>query len=137
MRRQLEYANAGWDVVLGTVTVTDWDGHPPHVPVAFGERYAFGPGPHPHVHGANLGIRASAYLATGGFRPLRTAEDHAMLAAATQAGCPVVHAGDIPVQTSGRRLARAPRGFSNLLRTLADGRDAETRPEGVYQRATG
>jgi glycosyltransferase involved in cell wall biosynthesis len=120
LRRQLEYADAGWDVVLGTVTVTDWDGHPPHVPVAFGERYAFGAGPHPHVHGANLGIRASAYLATGGFRPLRTAEDHAMLAAATQAGCPVVQADDITVETSGRRLARAPRGFSNLLRTLAD-----------------
>jgi glycosyltransferase involved in cell wall biosynthesis len=137
LRRQLEYAQAGWDVVLGTVTVTGWDGYPPHVPVAFEERYAFGSGPHPHVHGANLGIRASAYLATGGFRPLRTAEDHAMLAAATQAGCPVVHAGDIPVQTSGRRLARAPRGFSHLLRTLADGRDAETRPEGVCQRATG
>ena len=42
LRRQVEYANAGWDVVLGTVTVTDWDGHPPHVPVAFEERYAFG-----------------------------------------------------------------------------------------------
>jgi hypothetical protein len=68
LRRQLDYANAGWDVVLGTVTVTDWDGHPPHVPVAFAERYAFGSGPHPHVHGANLGIRASAYLAAGGFR---------------------------------------------------------------------
>ena len=122
LRRQLEYANAGWDVVLGTVTVTDWDGHPPHVPVAFEERYAFGSGPHPHVHGANLGIRASAYLAAGGFRPLRTAEDHALLAAATEAGCPVVQAGDITVETSGRRLARAPRGFSNLLRTLADRR---------------
>jgi hypothetical protein len=43
-----------------------------------------------------------------------------MLAAATQAGCPVVQADDITVETSGRRLARAPRGFSNLLRTLAD-----------------
>ena len=42
LRRQLEYADAGWDVVLGTVTVTDWGGHPPHVPVAFEERYAFG-----------------------------------------------------------------------------------------------
>ena len=72
--------------LLGTVTVTDWDGHPPHVPVAFAERYAFGSGPHPHVHGANLGIRASAYLAAGGFPPLRTAEDHALLAAATRAG---------------------------------------------------
>ena len=122
LRRQLDYANAGWDVVLGTVTVTDWDGHPPHVPVAFAERYAFGSGPHPHVHGANLGIRASAYLAAGGFPPLRTAEDHALLAAATRAGCMVAQASDIAVETSGRRLARAPRGFGDLLRTLADQR---------------
>jgi len=122
LRRQLEYADAGWDVVLGTVTVTDWDGHPPHVPVVFEHRYASGSAPHPHVHGANLGIRASAYLAAGGFRPLPTAEDHALLAAATQAGCSVVQAGDITVETSGRQVARAPRGFSNLLRTLADRR---------------
>ena len=122
LRRQLDYAIAGWDVVLGTVTVTDWDGHPPHVPAAFAERYAFGSGPHPHVHGANLGIRASAYLAAGGFPPLRTAEDHALLAAATRAGCMVAQASDIAVETSGRRLARAPRGFGDLLRTLADQR---------------
>jgi Glycosyl transferase family 2 len=122
LRRQLEYADAGWDLVLGTVTVTDWDGHPAHVPGAFAERYAFGPGPHPHVHGANLGMRASAYLAAGGFRPLRTAEDHALLAAATEAGRAVVQAGDITVETSGRRWGRAPSGFSNLLRTLANGR---------------
>jgi len=43
LRRQLEYADAGCDVVLGTVTVTDWDGHPPHVPIAFEERYALVP----------------------------------------------------------------------------------------------
>ena len=125
LRRQAEYANAGWDLVLGTVTVTDWDGHPPHVPVVFEERYTSAGPHHPHVHGANLGIRASAYLAAGGFRPLHTAEDHALLAAATQAGCPVVQAGDITVATSGRRLARAPRGFSNLLRTLADRRGSD------------
>ena len=108
LRRQLHYANAGWDVVLGTVT--DWGGHPPHVPVAFAKRYAFGSGPHPHVHGANLGIRASAYLAAGGFPPLRTAEDHALLAAATRAGCMVAQASDIAVETSGRPAgARAPR----------------------------
>jgi glycosyltransferase involved in cell wall biosynthesis len=117
--RQLSYAGRGWDVVLGTVEVAGWDEHPPHVPAAFDARYEFGAGPHPHVHGANLGIRASAYLAAGGFRPLRTAEDHALLATATEAGCAVVHAGDISVRTSGRRQARAPRGFSHLLRTLA------------------
>ena len=32
------------------------------------------------VHGANLGIRASAYLAAGGFKSVRTAEDHALVA---------------------------------------------------------
>ena len=119
LRRQLEYADAGWDVVLGTVTVSNWDGHPPHVPHAFERRYAFGAGPHPHVHGANLGIRASAYLAAGGFPPLRTAEDHALLAAATEAGCAVLQAGDHTVETSSRRQARAPDGFGHLLRTLA------------------
>jgi glycosyltransferase involved in cell wall biosynthesis len=119
LRRQLRYAERGWDVVLGTVAVADWDEHPPHVPAAFEALYEDGGGPHPHVHGANLGIRASAYLAAGGFRPLRTAEDHALLAAAAEAGCPVVQAGDITVRTSGRRQARAPLGFSYLLRTLA------------------
>ena len=119
LERQLRYADQGWDVVLGTVAVADWDGHPAHVPAAFDALYDFGDGPHQHVHGANLGIRASAYLAAGGFRSLRTAEDHALLAAATEAGCSVLQASDIIVQTSARRRARAPLGFSHLLRTLA------------------
>ena len=119
LERQLRYASQGSDVVLGTVTVADWDEYPSHVPAAFDALYEFGDGPHPHVHGANLGIRASAYLAAGGFRSLRTAEDHALLAAATEAGCSVLQASDITVETSARRRARAPLGFSHLLRTLA------------------
>jgi glycosyltransferase involved in cell wall biosynthesis len=133
LRRQLGYADQGWDVVLGTVTVTDWAGHPPHAPAVFEARYAFGAGPHPHVHGANLGIRASAYLAAGGFRPLPTAEDHALLAAATEAGCQVLQAADITVETSARRQARAPRGFSHALRALA----AEPSPGGASPAAAG
>ena len=133
LRRQLSYADQGWDVVLGTVTVTDWAGHPPHAPAVFEARYAFGAGPHPHVHGANLGIRASAYLAAGGFRPLPTAEDHALLAAATEAGCQVLQAADITVETSARRQARAPRGFSHALRVLA----AEPGPGGASPAAAG
>ena len=101
------------------MTVTDWSEHPPQVPIAFGARYESGGRPHPHVHGANLGIRASAYLAAGGFTPLRTAEDHALVAAAARAGCSVLRASDIPVRTSARRQARAPIGFGHLLRTLA------------------
>jgi glycosyltransferase involved in cell wall biosynthesis len=117
--RQLGCAGQGWDVVLGTVTVTDWSEHPLHVPAAFAARYESAGRTHRHVHGANLGIRASAYLAAGGFTPLPTAEDHALVAAAARAGCSVLRASDITVQTSARRQARAPLGFSHLLRTLA------------------
>ncbi len=130
LRRQLRYASQGWDVVLGTVSVADWDGHPPHVPAAFAARYESGDGPHPHIHGANLGLSASAYLAAGGFQSLRTAEDHALVAAVTQAGCAVLQASDIAVQTSARHRARAPHGFSHLLRTLAG-------PGGVSHPVTG
>jgi hypothetical protein len=118
LSRQLAHANQGWDVVLGTVTVTDWEDHPAHVPVAYQTLYEFGDRAHPHVHGANFGLCASVYLAVGGFRPLRTAEDHALLAAVTDAGYAVLRASDISVQTSARRHARAPGGFSHLLRTL-------------------
>jgi hypothetical protein len=118
LRLQLAQADQGWDVVLGTVSVTDWSEHPPQVSTAFAARYESGGRPHRHVHGANLGIRASAYRAAGGFMPLRTAEDQALVAAAAQAGCSVLQANDITVETSARRQARAPLGFSHLLRTL-------------------
>ena len=119
LQRQVAHADQGWDVVLGTVTVADWSEHPPHAPAAFAARYESGDRPHPHVHGANLGIRASAYRAAGGFPPLRSAEDHALLAAVAGAGCSVLRADDVTVETSARRHARAPHGFSHLLRTLA------------------
>jgi hypothetical protein len=119
LQRQVAHADQGWDVVLGTVTVADWSEHPPHAPAAFAARYESGDGPHLHVHGANIGIRASAYRAAGGFPPLRSAEDHALLAAVAEAGCSVLRADDVTVETSARRHARAPHGFSHLLRTLA------------------
>jgi glycosyltransferase involved in cell wall biosynthesis len=119
LRRQVAHADRGWDVVLGTVTVADWSEHPPDVPAAFAARYESGDRPHPHVHGANIGIRASAYQEAGGFRPLPTAEDHALVAAVTEVGCSILRAGDVTVRTSGRRRARAPGGFGHLLRTLA------------------
>ena len=80
------------------------------------------------MHGANLGIRASAYRAAGGFQPLPTAEDHALIAAATAAGCRVLRAADVTVETSARRQARAPRGFSHVLRALSRPPPAGARP---------
>jgi glycosyltransferase involved in cell wall biosynthesis len=116
--RQLSHADQGWDAVLGTVTVADWADRPTHAADAFAAHYGHGEGPHPHVHGANFGIRASAYLAAGGFPSLRTAEDHALLRALSAVGIAAKRADDITVQTSARRHARAPDGFSHLLGTL-------------------
>ena len=44
--RQFGYAGQGWDVVLGTVAVTDWAEHSPHTPAAFAAMYGPGEGPH-------------------------------------------------------------------------------------------
>jgi len=64
LARQPAHAVAGWDAVAGTVEVTDWSGHAAWVQASFDAAYrVWRPGqPHPHVHGANLGVRGSAYL---------------------------------------------------------------------------
>jgi len=118
LRRQARYADWGWDAVAGTIKVTDWSGHRPGMRSAFRQRYGTGTGPHSHVHGANLGFRASAYLAAGGFPAARTGEDHALVTALTAAGRRVLRTRALTVVTSARRDARAPHGFSHYLTDL-------------------
>jgi glycosyltransferase involved in cell wall biosynthesis len=137
LARQVRYADTGWDAVAGTIRVDDWSGYPAATRSLFRERYgdwdggtvdatgvagAVGAaGEHPHVHGANLGCRAAAYLAAGGFGDLATAEDHALVAALTATGSRVLHASDLAVVTSARRPGRAPDGFSGYLARLDAG----------------
>jgi glycosyltransferase involved in cell wall biosynthesis len=111
-------ADQGWDAVVGTIQVTDWSGYQAATRTLFSQRYDGGTGPHPHVHGANLGFRASAYLRAGGFPAKPTAEDHAFVSALTACGCRVLHTRALPVVTSARREARAPNGFSRYLAEL-------------------
>ncbi len=119
LRAQVRFAAHGWDAVAGTVRVADWSGYRPSVQAAFRERYNTPGGTgHPHVHGANLGIRASAYLAAGGFPSVATAEDHALMGALTASGGRVLRTRALPVVTSARRDARAPRGFGHYLAEL-------------------
>jgi hypothetical protein len=111
--------------------VADWSGHTPQTRSLFRERYEHGqPGDpdepsrtradqHPHVHGANLGFRASAYLRAGGFPALPTAEDQALVEALAAGGCRVLRTRALPVVTSARRDSRAPDGFGHYLRKLA------------------
>lgn len=71
-----------------------------------------------HVHGANLGVRLSSYLAAGGFPPLACGEDAALVAAVRDGGGRVV-TGRSRVVTSARTQARAPEGFAAYLRQMA------------------
>jgi glycosyltransferase involved in cell wall biosynthesis len=116
LRRQVHYANRGWDAVAGTVRVTDWSGYRPGARALFRARYAACT--RPHVHGANLGFRAAACLAAGGFPDLPSAEDRVFVAALTANGSRVRHTGTVTVVTSARREARAPNGFSDDLADL-------------------
>ena len=70
---------------------------------------------HPHVHGANLGIRGDVYLASGGFPPLPTHEDVALADAVRAGGFRVVSSAAQPVDTSPRTVGRAPNGFATFL----------------------
>ena len=73
---------------------------------------------HPHVHGANLGVRASAYVLAGGFPRLRSHEDRALVDRLRQHGAAVWSTDTIRVRTSGRTDARAPQGFGAYLLSL-------------------
>jgi glycosyltransferase involved in cell wall biosynthesis len=118
LREQARYGDQGWDAVAGTVRVADWSGYQPDMRSLFRKRYGAGPGPHAHVHGANLGFRAAAYLRAGGFPDVPTAEDHALVAALAAAGGRVRRTRALTVVTSARREARAPHGFSHYLAQL-------------------
>jgi len=115
----LAEARAGVHLVLGTVVPgpglgparrRDWAG-----------RYELRDG-HPHVHGANLGIRGDAYLALGGWPALPTGEDAELARRARAAGhVRIARIAAIPVVTSTRWSGRAPQGFSGYLRDLPPG----------------
>jgi glycosyltransferase involved in cell wall biosynthesis len=116
LTHQLALADRGADLVLGTVDVVDWEHHPPHVERRWRASYDPRDG-HRHVHGANAGARADAYLAVGGFAAVERQEDVALAAALRHRR--VVRTGAEPVLTSARRAGRAPGGFAGHLRRLA------------------
>lgn len=117
---QLALAADGVDAVAGAIEVNDWTLHPPGTRERFAAFYE-PPGSddtHTHVHGANLGVRADAYLAAGGFASLETGEDHALWNALKSAERRRVSSRRLAVITSARLAGRAPHGFSGFLRAL-------------------
>ena len=113
---QLLLASQGVEVVAGIVDVDSFEEHELVVAERFRATYILHPdGTHPHVHGANLGVRADAYLRAGGWGPLVTAEDHDLWNRLYSTGCSRLSATDVKVTTSGRRVGRAPLGFAGAL----------------------
>ncbi|EOD57221.1 glycosyltransferase [Amycolatopsis vancoresmycina] len=76
------------------------------------------PAGHGSVYGANLGIRADAFDAVGGFGPCATGEDHDLWRRLGRAGFRRCFEALAPVVTSARLHGRAPDGLAALLRSL-------------------
>lgn len=110
-------SRCGADAFCGVVEVVEWLDYPERVRKAFSEREVAQDG-HRHVHGANLGMSATAYLAAGGFPALRTGEDVALVEALASNGAHIAWLAQPAVATSARRSARAPHGFSGFLLAL-------------------
>ena len=119
LAEQLALADRGVDVVAGTVTVQDWSQQPGVVRERFARTYGSPGEGHLHVHGANLGLSAAAYLEAGGVPPLALAEDQALVDVLRVRARSLVATGRIPVITSARRESRTAGGFADHLRALA------------------
>lgn len=118
--QHIDLARRGAHAVAGIVEL---DGHPALPPVV-SQRYAAvlararKPEGHGNVYAANLGVRADAYLAVGGFGALSTGEDHDLWHRLRQAGYRMHYAEGPKVITSSRRNGRARGGLADLLRAL-------------------
>lgn len=112
--KQLLLAEEGIEAVAGVVSVDTFREHKYGVEKRFRESYLIeSDGKHPHVHGANLGVRADVYRRSGGWANLETAEDHDLWN--RLADCVRISTATLRVITSGRLVGRAPHGFAEAL----------------------
>jgi glycosyltransferase involved in cell wall biosynthesis len=83
-------AGALWLVFTdaGTVAVEDWHDHGERMRSHHARNYEDRDG-HRHIHGANLGVCAHAYQSAGGFPPLQSSEDVALVNALIASGAHV------------------------------------------------
>ena len=102
------------DAVCGTVEVSDWTEYSDSVRMHHKATYRDVDG-HRHIHGANLGVASSSYRSVGGFRPLASSEDVALVHALQANGAKIAWSAAPRVVTSARRHYRAHGGFGEAL----------------------
>ncbi len=118
---QVGLADDGADVVLGVVRL---HGHTaaPEVRRAFHLDYhkqLFDDGSHTHIHGANLGLRASTYLQVGGFPHLPNHEDRHLIQRLRRTPDVIIETTQrLIVSTSGRLESRCDDGFAAALTAI-------------------
>jgi len=106
------------DAVCGLVQVIDWSEHPAAVRERYDAHYQTVDG-HRHIHGANLGVSATAYLDAGGFKSLPTHEDVQLIADLERSGANIMWTATNRVTTSARKDCRCSEGFGDYLKSLA------------------
>lgn len=115
---QLQLANTGVDVIAGVVTLSG-SGSPSPLHQVFESHYhrrLATDRSHPHVHGANLALRASAYLQVGGFPPVHVHEDRRLMQRLRgNHGTVIACSTRITVETSDRLVGRCVNGFADTL----------------------
>ena len=102
------------DAVCGTVFVDDWGSYSSSMRAHYAATYTDADH-HRHIHGANLGVSAEAYRRSGGFLPLISSEDVALVNALQACGAHIAWSAKPRVSTSARRDFRAPDGFGATL----------------------
>ncbi|MGY2438375.1 glycosyltransferase [Pseudomonas sp. SDO52101_S400] len=109
----------GTDAVCGTVTVERWhDTFDEAAQIRYHHHYQACEG-HRHIHGANLGVSAQAYVRAGGFEPLPCDEDVQLVRQLERCGASIAWSHRPQVITSARLDSRARGGFGDYLRNLA------------------
>lgn len=106
------------DAVCGTVTVDAWsEDFDPAAQIRYLQGYEARDG-HRHIHGANLGVSAGAYIRAGGFEPLACDEDVQLVRSLERSGASIAWSHSPQVITSARLDARAQGGFGDYLKSL-------------------
>jgi len=115
LMRHVHMAESGHDALAGIVELSDDHDRTAEVLASFSASYPLGESDHEHVHGANLGIRASAYLDAGGFPAIVVAEDHGLWNELRRRRFRIASPVDLRVFTSSRLRGRAPGGFADTI----------------------
>jgi hypothetical protein len=112
---QLRMRREGGQVWVGPVSVHDWSNRSAGTADVWRAEYDREYLP---IHGANFGIDAATYLGAGGFAALPSGEDRDLFQRTVSLGAVVRCDPHVRVVTSGRREARAPKGFANALNSI-------------------